>query len=890
MHFTKPSWVQHTDPSAKSDSAKPLSIFSVHVHPDGSRIATGGLDARIRIWSTKPILNPASELSNKPPKSLCTLTMHTGPVLTVRWAHSGRWLASGSDDTIVMVWDLDPNARGRVWGSDEVNVEGWKPLKRLPGHGSDVTDVAWSPGDRYLASVGLDSQVMVWCGYTLERLHKLDQHQGFVKGVCWDPVGEFLATQSDDKSVKIWRTTDWTLEAEVTKPFEDSPGSTFFRRLSWSPDGAHITASNATNNKGFVFIAAVITRNTWTSEISLVGHENTVEVAAYNPHIFLRNVNAPVTTSNICSVVALGADDRSISIWQTKSARPLIVAKEVFERHIMDLSWSWDGLSLYAASSDGTLAVFSFQAEELDGIAPHSVQEQYLSKFGFTAPALPEGYSHEAPASLQPSSPRSHSQSQMHSQSSGFASTPAGGERVNVLVAKRSNKKRANLVHPSSIPSASVSAPESTRRASLLAPQDVAMSTPRPQTSFPQPDEQPYADVDMDSAIPYMSPKAKRKASEASEQVYRTLGGDRVRNSAPAKEISGTWVGASTSTIPSPILPVPALLTRLSVPVEDTDDILEAVNPEDLNEPVEVVYLSGKQTLWVDYLPNPVISIKATKGYCAAAMQDGTVNVYTRSGRRLFPTLSLGSPAAHIDGNATCLSIITSAGMLYSWKVNKQRASFPCVSIAPVVQSAPNISVTSIAVHGSCPILNCSNGVMYSYDPNLSTWIKLSEKWWSEGSDIWPGRQRNSTVSTRNIVAWLESNIDAPFDETAAQKHRPGWWNTAMTLGHLESKLHACRLLESPLEYKQALLVYARKLADEGFKAKAEELIKELFGPVYWRPGDTTREGDWSPTVVGMAKRDLLKEVLSQFAKNKALSKLAGDWQDLLKKAANEDM
>ena len=132
--------------------------------------------------------------------------------------------------------------------------------------------------------------------FRLERLRKLDLHQGFVKGVCWDPVGEFLATQSDDRSVKIWKTSDWSIEAEVKKPFEDSPGSTFFRRLrcegfffrvvfyltftlSWSPDGAHITASNATNNKGYVFIAAVITRNTWTSEISLVGHENTVEVA-----------------------------------------------------------------------------------------------------------------------------------------------------------------------------------------------------------------------------------------------------------------------------------------------------------------------------------------------------------------------------------------------------------------------------------------------------------------------------------------------------------------------------------------------------------------------------------------------------------------------------------
>jgi protein HIRA/HIR1 len=127
--------------------------------------------------------------------------------------------------------------------------------------------------------------------------------------------------------------------------------------FSWSPDGAHITASNATNNKGFVFIAAVITRNTWTSDISLVGHENTVEVAVslsflliacvcvlkwrktYNPHIFLRNPSGPLATSNICSVVALGADDRSVSVWQTKSARPLIVAKEVFDRQIMDLSW-----------------------------------------------------------------------------------------------------------------------------------------------------------------------------------------------------------------------------------------------------------------------------------------------------------------------------------------------------------------------------------------------------------------------------------------------------------------------------------------------------------------------------------------------------------------------
>jgi len=55
-----------------------------------------------------------------------------------------------------------------------------------------------------------------------------------------------------------------------------------------------------------------------------------------------------------------------------------------------------------------------------------------------------------------------------------------------------------------------------------------------------------------------------------------------------------------------------------------------------------------------------------------------------------------------------------------------------------------------------------------------------------------------------------------------------------MTLGHFESRLHAARLLDSGAEYKQALLLYAKKIADEGFRGKAEELVRELFGPIYW--------------------------------------------------------
>lgn len=57
------------------------------------------------------------------------------------------------------------------------------------------------------------------------------------------------------------------------------------------------------NNNGAVFVAAVISRFNWASDISLVGHENTVEVACYNPHIFLRNPDA--LRDNVCHLFSV---------------------------------------------------------------------------------------------------------------------------------------------------------------------------------------------------------------------------------------------------------------------------------------------------------------------------------------------------------------------------------------------------------------------------------------------------------------------------------------------------------------------------------------------------------------------------------------------------------
>lgn len=123
-------------------------------------------------------------------------------------------------------------------------------------------------------------------------------------------------------------------------------------KLSWSPDGAFIAASNAMN--GPVFVAAVIEREGWRDVISFVGHENTIQVAvsqlpnirfsqltsaqAFNPRLFFLDGDKP-GRATASTMVALGADDFSISIWRNTIHQPLVVLKDIFAMALMDLCW-----------------------------------------------------------------------------------------------------------------------------------------------------------------------------------------------------------------------------------------------------------------------------------------------------------------------------------------------------------------------------------------------------------------------------------------------------------------------------------------------------------------------------------------------------------------------
>ncbi|OAL50562.1 protein HIR1 [Pyrenochaeta sp. DS3sAY3a] len=391
MHVIKPQWLTHPG------DLKDFEVYSCDVSPDGSRLATAAGDGYVRIWSIDAILN-----SNNPdytqPKQLAAVSNHSGTIHAVRFSSNGRYLASGADDKIVCVYALDRNAPTHAaFGSNEPPpVENWRVIRRLIGHDNDVQDLGWSFDSSILVSVGLDSKVVVWSGHSFEKLKTLSNHQSHVKGITFDPANKYFATASDDRTIKVYRfnapppnatqqdqVNNFVLEHTITAPFQTSPLTTYFRRCSWSPDGAHIAAANATN--GPVSSVAILARGTWDGDISLVGHEGPVEVTAFSPRLFYKEPARPEhegTFQPTVTIVACAGQDKCLSVWNTSFPRPFMISQELAMKSISDLAWAPNGETLFVTSLDGSILTLVFEPGELGYPAPLAENEKTLSKFG----------------------------------------------------------------------------------------------------------------------------------------------------------------------------------------------------------------------------------------------------------------------------------------------------------------------------------------------------------------------------------------------------------------------------------------------------------------------------------------------------------------------------
>ncbi|EMP27844.1 Chromatin assembly factor 1 subunit B [Chelonia mydas] len=273
---------------------------------------------------------------------LSNLARHTKAVNVVRFSPSGEILASGGDDAVILLWKLNDNKEPEpIAFQDEdeaqLNKENWTVIKTLRGHLEDVYDICWTPDGNCMASASVDNTAIMWDVNKGQKVSIFNEHKSYVQGITWDPVGQYIATLSCDRVLRVYSTQTKRVAFNVTKMpsgaegevrsyrmFHDDSMKSFFRRLSFTPDGSLLLTPDEASQ---------------TSIPALI--------------------NLPYRL-----VFAVASED-SVLFYDTQQSFPFGYVSNIHYHTLSDISWSSDGSFLAISSTDGYCSFVTFEEDEL---------------------------------------------------------------------------------------------------------------------------------------------------------------------------------------------------------------------------------------------------------------------------------------------------------------------------------------------------------------------------------------------------------------------------------------------------------------------------------------------------------------------------------------------
>jgi hypothetical protein len=301
-----------------SASGKPLATLSGHADyvrslafsPDGKMLAAAGgppqRGGEIKIWDVSSVVavvapgfSPARAAlptkSGQVPGSatlLKTLVGHKDCIYSVAWSPDGKFLASGSYDKMVKLWDA---ATGRE-------------VKNLQDHIDAVFAVAFSPDGKHLASGSQDRSVKIWDIASGQRLYTLGDATDGLTSMAYSPSGKQIAAAGYDKTIFVWQVGE--SEGRLLHSLiadEDS-----ILALAWTPDGKTLITSSSDGSIRF--------RNAATLDpAGVIAHQRDwVEALSLSPD---------------GTRLAAGRFDGTLSLFDVKSFKEVLGPWVAFESH-----------------------------------------------------------------------------------------------------------------------------------------------------------------------------------------------------------------------------------------------------------------------------------------------------------------------------------------------------------------------------------------------------------------------------------------------------------------------------------------------------------------------------------------------------------------------------
>ncbi|HEV2656759.1 MAG TPA: EsaB/YukD family protein [Ktedonobacteraceae bacterium] len=299
-------------------------------------------------------------------QAVFTFNKHQQTVRAVGWSFDGTMLASGSDDTHVLIWsptgqvlhDLPhPGAvMTLAWSTDAqrlvtgaLNQVAFYTVQNatrvaLHHHAQAVTSVTWDAHNQMqAASASQDTRVIIWNTNNYQAQTRFMRHTTPVSGISWSADGQSIASATQGGVIRVWNSGNtqelhggYAIKAPVSA-------------LAFAPTGMQLAAGGS---DGAVRI--------WNGLTCQQQANATIANQCVDTPLTLQVAPAPVHTlswSPDARFLAVGTGDGKITVWYLAhdQQKPIVTAQQ--NETVRSLTWSPKGDQL-AAASGNTVTLF----------------------------------------------------------------------------------------------------------------------------------------------------------------------------------------------------------------------------------------------------------------------------------------------------------------------------------------------------------------------------------------------------------------------------------------------------------------------------------------------------------------------------------------------------
>ncbi|KAH9843617.1 WD40-repeat-containing domain protein [Rhodofomes roseus] len=267
------------------------------------------------------------------------LEHHAGGITALAYSPDGRYIASGADDTLVVIWDVRTGQR----------------VHTCSYHSDTICSLAFSPDGSKLLSGSGDGLGVIWDVRTGEELTVLNGHTGIVYTVAFSPDGSVVATGSVDTSVRLWDAVSGE-ERSLSRGH-----SAIVLIVAFSPDSRRLVSASAD------YCTRVWSVRDGTLLSVLKGHQGVIYALAYAPD---------------SRRLVTGSDDGSARIWNGETGEELVDLR-VHSGSVWAAAFSPDGKQLLSAASDGSIRICdSYSGDKIHEI---DASDQLVNATAFSA-------------------------------------------------------------------------------------------------------------------------------------------------------------------------------------------------------------------------------------------------------------------------------------------------------------------------------------------------------------------------------------------------------------------------------------------------------------------------------------------------------------------------